>query len=160
MILKDEEAAERPTSFLGFWVLREETEVIVASGGGKVENRGLVFYFPTVAKLGCGNVGISRCLRDFQGAVERVEKLLLLFHPFHGPGSSTAFFRVPGAGRFQLRGGRGDSILTRRKSWALAAAIFWAHSVSLIFCATWSNCAKLSWGFTCCWASSKLFNFS
>jgi hypothetical protein len=43
-----------------------------------------------VAKLGCGNVGISRCLRDSQGAVERVGKLFLLFHSFHGPGISTA----------------------------------------------------------------------
>ena len=42
------------------------------------------------AKLGGGNVGISRFLRDFQGAVESVENLFLVFHAFHGPGISTA----------------------------------------------------------------------
>src|ERR1035438_6454343 len=34
--------------------------------------------------------GISRLWRDSQGAVERGEKLLLLFHAFHGPGISIA----------------------------------------------------------------------
>lgn len=91
MILKSErgEAARRPTPFLGFgW--GEGIVVIVASGGGKVENLVLVFHFSRAAKPDCGNVGISRYLRDSQGAVERVGKLLLLFHSFHGPGISTA----------------------------------------------------------------------
>jgi len=35
-----------------------------------------------MAVAGCGNVGISRCLRDSQGAVGTVEKLVLLFHQF------------------------------------------------------------------------------
>jgi len=39
---------------------------------------------------GGGNVGISRFLRDFQVAVERVGNLSLVFHAFHGPGISTA----------------------------------------------------------------------
>ena len=46
--------------------------------------------FPTGTKPGCGNVEISRFLRDFQGTVERVVKLLLLFHSFHGTAISTA----------------------------------------------------------------------
>jgi hypothetical protein len=46
--------------------------------------------FPSGAKPGCGNVGISRRWRDFQGAVGRVGNLLLVFHAFHGPGISTA----------------------------------------------------------------------
>lgn len=46
--------------------------------------------FPSGAKPGCGNVEISRCWRDFQGAVGRVGNLFLVFHAFHGPGISTA----------------------------------------------------------------------
>jgi len=42
------------------------------------------------AKLGGGNVGISRFLRDFQGTVESVGNPFLVFHAFHGPGISTA----------------------------------------------------------------------
>jgi len=92
--------------------------------------------FPSGALPGCGNVGISRSLRDSQGAVERVEKLLLLFHAFHGPVISTARFRWPG----QARGGRGASILQRRSSCTRAAVILRAHAVSLIFRAILSNC--------------------
>jgi len=40
---------------------------------------------------GCGNVGISRLLRDSQGAVEREGKLLVLFLSFHGTAISIAF---------------------------------------------------------------------
>ena len=39
-------------------------------------------------RRGGGNVKIPP--RDFQGAVERVENLGLVFHPFHGLGISTA----------------------------------------------------------------------
>jgi hypothetical protein len=109
--------------------------------------------FPSGAKLGCGNVGISRCLRDFQGAVVSVGKLSSLFHAFHGPVISTALSLLPPPGqldpggqwklywKFPLArgpyvfGGNGDSILHRRNSFTFAAAIFRAHSVSLIFCA-------------------------
>jgi hypothetical protein len=84
------EAAQRPTSFLGFLIFRERTGVIVASGCGKVGNLLLVFHFSMAAKPGGGNVGISRFLRDFQGTVESVGNLLLLFHAFHRPGISTA----------------------------------------------------------------------
>jgi hypothetical protein len=35
-------------------------------------------------------VEIPPFLRDFQGAVESVEKLFSLFHTFHGPAISTA----------------------------------------------------------------------
>ncbi len=64
--------------------------MVVASGGGKVGNLLLVFHFSMAAKPGCGNVGISRFLRDFQGTVESVGKLFLLFHAFPRPGISTA----------------------------------------------------------------------
>ncbi len=76
--------------FFGFLVFRARAEVIVASGCGKVGNLLLVFHFPRAAKRGGGNVEISRFLRDFQGTVERVGQLFLLFHAFHGPGISTA----------------------------------------------------------------------
>src|SRR5205823_14046580 len=46
--------------------------------------------FPSGAKPGCGNVEISGLLRDFQETVERVEKLLSLFHSFHRHVISTA----------------------------------------------------------------------
>ena len=71
-------------------VFRERTGVIVASGCGKVGNLLLVFHFPMAVKRGGGNVGISRFLRDFQGTVESVGNLSLVFHAFHGPGISTA----------------------------------------------------------------------
>ena len=93
MILKDdgEEAAERPISFRGFWVLKTDKSVSSSQGSrGKVGNLILVFHFPIRALPGCGNVGISRLWRDSQGAGGRGEKLLLLFHAFHGPGISIA----------------------------------------------------------------------
>ena len=71
-------------------------------GGGKVGNLLLVFHFsirllpPELWK--CGNLACP--WRDFQGAVERGQSLLLAFHPFHSPGISTALFffwlRLPG----------------------------------------------------------------
>ena len=88
--IRNEEAAQRPTSFLWFLVLRDRTGVTIASGCGKVGNLLLVFHFPMAVKPGGGNVEISRFLRDFQGTVEGVGKLFLLFHSFHGPGISTA----------------------------------------------------------------------
>jgi hypothetical protein len=71
-----------------------------------------------------------------------------------------ALFRPRGAGLAYRPDGRGTSSLHRRKSCALAAAIFRAHSVSLIFCAILSNCAKLRLGFQDCSACFRLFNFS
>jgi hypothetical protein len=58
--------------------------------GGKVGNLVVVFHFSTGRRRSCGNVGISRVLRDFQGAAERVEILWLDFQAFHGPAISTA----------------------------------------------------------------------
>jgi len=46
--------------------------------------------FPRPPRRSCGNVGISRCLRDFQEAVGRVGNLGLVFHAFHGLVISTA----------------------------------------------------------------------
>jgi hypothetical protein len=52
-----------------------------------------VFWFSSFARgasLGGGNVEISRCVRDFQGAVGKGGNLVLVFHSFHRPGISTA----------------------------------------------------------------------
>src|SRR5260370_6741105 len=46
--------------------------------------------FPLSLGPGCGNVGISRSVRDFQGAVGGVGSLPLAFHAFHSSGISTA----------------------------------------------------------------------
>ena len=87
-----------------FWVFGAASQGAAPRGGGKVENLPLVFHFSTAHNLrkwfflqrpdrrsrGCGNVGISRCRRDFQGAVGRVENCRLVFHPFHRPVISTA----------------------------------------------------------------------
>ena len=111
--------------------------------------------FPSGAKAGCGNVGISRCGRDFQGPVGRVGNLLSVFHSFHGPVISTAL------GRLQTkRGGIGDSDLHRRNSLALAALNFLAQSVSLIAAAKASNCWKLIPGLRYLAASGSDFTFS
>ena len=111
--------------------------------------------FPSGAMPGCGNVGISRLWRDFQGAVERGEKLLWLFHAFHGPGISIALPAPQCVPRAST-----DSLLQRRSNATLAAVIFRAHSVSLIFCATASSRAKLIPSFKYFSASGKLFHFS
>ena len=123
--------------------------------GGKVGNLFLVFHFPMAAKPGCGNVGISRSLRDFQGAVERVGKLLLLFHAFHGPGISTALRPC-----YRKGGGSGYCILHCRNSRDLAVFICRAHSVSLIARASRSSSAKLTPGLRYCSARSSDFSFS
>ena len=146
------EAAKRPASFLWFWVFKETAGVVVASGCGKVGNLLLVFHFPMDAKPGCGNVGISRFLRDFQGAVERVGKLFLLFHSFHGPGISTA--------RYRNGGGTGGCALHCRSNRALALLILRAHSVSLSASASRSSSPRLTPGLRCCSARSSDFSFS
>ncbi len=47
--------------------------------------------FPRRSRRSCGNACFRR---DFQGAVERGENLLLVFHAFHSPAISTALFRL------------------------------------------------------------------
>ena len=47
---------------------------------------------------------ISPSLRDFQGAVERGENPLWVFHAFHGPGIYTAVFALAAAFLFFLCG--------------------------------------------------------
>lgn len=136
----------RAADFLSsVFVFRERTTIVVASGYGKVGNLLLVFHFSMAVKPGCGNVGISRCLRDFQGAVERVGKLLLLFHAFHGPGIS-----IGCRARYRNGGGSGDCTLHCRSSRDLAAFIRRAHSVSLIASASRSSSAKLTPGLRYC----------
>ena len=125
------------------------------SGGGKVGNLLLVFHFPMAAKRGGGNVGISRHLRDSQGAVGRVGKLLLLFHSFQGPGISTAL-----RSRYRIRSGSGDCTLHCPSSRHLAAFIRRAHSVSLSARASRSSSARLSPGLRYRSAPSSDFSFS
>jgi hypothetical protein len=74
VILKteQEEVGERPISFLGFWGSGEGTGIIVASGGGKVGNPGLVFHFPRAAKPGSGT-------RHFHSPVFRCPWQTVLF---------------------------------------------------------------------------------
>src|SRR5436309_1678994 len=62
--------------------------------------------------------------------------------------------------RSYILGGTGDSILHCRRSCALAVVILRAHSVSLIFRAICSNCAKLTLGFKYVSTFSNPCNFS
>src|ERR1700680_216671 len=48
-----------------------------------------VFFALGTNRRSCGNVGISPPLRDFQGAVGRVENLILVFQAFHRSAIST-----------------------------------------------------------------------
>lgn len=125
--------------------------VVVASGCGKVGNLPLVFHFPIAAKPGGGNVEISRFLRDFQGTVERVGKLFLLFHAFHGPGISTALGQ---------RNFGNDGVWHCRSNLALAALIRRAHAVSLMASARFSSSGKLNPGFKNRSASGSDCSFS
>ena len=124
---------------------------------GKWETRFWFSTFPSGAMPGCGNVGISRRRRDFQAAVGRAGNPLSVFHAFHGPGISTAL--LPGEIQ-RNRGGIGDSILHCRNSFAFAAPILRAHSVSLIAIASRSNCANPMFGFRYWMASGSDFSFS
>jgi hypothetical protein len=124
---------------------------MVASGCGKVGNLFLVFHFSMTAKPGGGNVGISRFLRDFQGAVESVGNPFLVFHTFHGPGISTAL-------RYLNFGS--DDVWHCRSNLALAAVIRRAHWVSLIASARLSSSGRLSPGFKNRSASGSDCNFS
>jgi len=123
----------RPTSFLWFWVQRENYHR---------------------RRWGGGNVKIPPVLRDFQGAVGSVENLGLVFHAFHGPGISTAPWL-----RYRNRES-GDCILQCRSSRDLAAVICRAHSVSLIASAFRSSSARLRPGLRYCSACSSDFSFS
>ena len=133
-----------------------ETEVIVARRSGKVGNPLLVFHFSITPRPGCGNVGISQGLRDFQGTVGGVGSLLLAFHAFHSPVISTAAFGLV----YANRGGNGDSTLQARSSLLLAAVIRFAQAVSLMRLAILSNWAKPRPGFKYCFASGSDFSFS
>ena len=169
MILKPEAAEGRPRG--GFPLCRATGPTIVMfkvlryvnrihrrePRVGKWETCFWFSTFPSGAKPGCGNVEISRRGRDFQGAVGRVGNLLSAFHAFHGSGISTALL----LGELQQnRGGIGDSILHCHSSFALAAPILMAHSVSLIAIANRSNCANPMFGFRYWMASGSDFSFS
>lgn len=72
--------------------------------------------FPSAARPSCGNVGISRCRRDSQGAVGRVGNLPLVFHAFLRPVISTA----PAPSRF--------------RAWFHFLPRHWANKASLARC--------------------------
>ena len=132
----NEEAAQRPTSFLWFF------------GFGFRERR-------TARRRGGGNVEISPFLRDFQGTVESVENLFLVFHAFHGPGISTA----PAPLAERRRNGR--RVWHCRSSLRLgrahpASAFGVAHGQRLSSPVP----AKLSPGFRHCSAPASDFSFS
>ena len=107
------------------------------------------------SRRGCGNVGIRRCLRDFQGVGGSVGNRGLVFHAFHSSAISTAIFSS-GQEHF---GGTGDSDLQRRSRIALARPIFFADSVSLIVCANWSSEARLTPGLRYFDAPGRDFSF-
>jgi hypothetical protein len=144
---------------LPFLVFRVWGETRCSRRGRRVEKWETWFWFstfPSGARRGCGNVGISRGGRDFQGAVGSVGNVGFVFHAFHGPVISTAFW----AGRHRKRGGTGDSILHRRSSCLRAVFIFRALSVSLIAVACWSSRFQLRLGFRYCAALGSERNFS
>ena len=114
-----------------------------------------VFFALGTNRRNCGNVGISPPLRDFQGAVGRVENLILVFQAFHRAVISTVL-----PCRQSKRGGSGDSILHCRNSFLFASPIWRAHSVSLLSAAVWSIRSKLMPFFKYLLASAKDFNFS
>lgn len=145
----------RPYSFLCFCELDREKGRRREPRVGKWETWFWFSTSPSGAKPGGGNVGISRCWRDFQGPVGSVGNLLLVFHSPHGPAISTAIDWLQ-----KVRGGMGDSDLHRRNSLAFAALIFLAQSVSLIAVAKTSRRSKLSPTLRHDAASGSDFNFS
>lgn len=136
---------------------RPRTGVVVAKRDGKVGNLFLVFHFSSSLRRGCGNVGISRSVRDFQGAGGGGESLPSAFHAFHSSAISTALW---GRRSYRKRGGNGDSIWHARRSLALAAPIRFAHAVSLMRLAILSNCTNPRFGFKYCSAFASDFSFS
>ena len=152
MILKPKGGeSRRDGSFLGFVIKLFHLAPQAVCGCGKVGIPVLDFHFSISRQFfgsasfrgwigtsgrGCGNVGISLPLRDFQEAVERVEKRPLVFHSFHRLVISTALCRFAAQ---RNRGGNGDSTLHARNSFVLAAPIFFAHSVSLSLAACLSS---------------------
>ncbi len=153
---KNEEAAERPTSFLWFFGIEENRRRHRWRRVEKWETGFWFSTFPCGASPGGGNVKISPGLRDFQGAVGSVENLGLVFHAFHGLGISTALRR----GGQAKRGATGNWVLHCRSSRSLAAFILRAHSVSLICNATRSNSAHFTPGFRKDSASASDWSFS
>src|ERR1035441_1005215 len=99
----------RPYSFLCFCELDREKGRRREPRVGKWETWFWFSTSPSGAKPGGGNVGISRCWRDFQGPVGSVGNLLLVFHSSHGPAISTTLGWLQ-----KVRGGMGDSDLHRR----------------------------------------------
>ena len=139
-----------------FFEFTDSTVIVVACAGWESGKPVFGFStFPGGARRGGGNVKISPVLRDFQGAVESMENLWLVFHALHRPVISTAPL-LP----YRKGGGTGDCTLHRRSSRDLAAPILRAYSVSLIASASRSNSAKLTPGLRYCSTFSSDFSFS
>jgi len=110
------------------------------------------FWFSTVpraSRASCGNVEISRRWRDFQGAVGKVENLLLVFHAFHRSVISTAFSGLDHRPRRHWR-----------SSASLAFCIRAAASVSLMRRASRSSIAAVIPSFRCFCQSGSETSFS
>lgn len=110
--------------------------------------------FPSAARPSCGNVGISRRGRDFQGAVGRVGNPPLVFHAFLRPGISTAPVVAgwPARSHFIPRHFFSNASLTR--------CIRCAASVSLILRACRSSSAAVMPSFKYCSQSGSETNSS
>ena len=101
---------------------------------------------------------MRRGLPDFQGRGETGENLLLVFPGFHAPVISTAlcgFCQCCGC----MRGRQGDSILQARNTFAFAAPIFFANSVSLMAASIPSSDSMLIPGFRYAAARGSDFSF-
>ena len=102
----------------------------------------------------CGNLAP---LARFPRAVGSVGSLLLACHAFHSPAISTA---LRSDSLRHRRGGKGDSSLQRRSSFALASVILLAYWVSLSNRAVPSSCSKQIPAFRYCAAWGSDFSFS
>src|SRR5580658_4358391 len=125
--------------FLGFGFEETDLVVVVACAAWKSGKPG--FGFPLFHPAHAGAVGMweSRGVGEIsKGRWEVWETGFWVSHTFHRPGISTALVWL-----HRKRGGIGDSLLHRRRSLALAAFIFSAHSVSLIASAHASICWKV-----------------
>src|SRR5258708_35913731 len=116
------------------------------AGGGKGETWVWFSTFPGAGRASCGNVGISRGWRDFQGAVGRVGNLPLVFHSFHGPGISTALFLLDCFRHRTVHFGPRDLASNAN----LAFCICCAASVSLRRRACCPSISVVMPGFKCC----------
>ncbi len=154
--MNEEEAAPRPTSFLGFGFGNKAKGLLVAWPGWESGKPGFgfpLFHPGHAGRWECGNLALfARFPRDGgkRGKAAFAFPRFPRARHFHG--------LVPAA--YTVLGATGDSILHRLNNCVRAADIFCARSVSLIFNATSSSRAKLMFGFKYFSAPAKDFHFS